>query len=255
MAAGPVRRNVMTTAALTDRDIETRDAVLRQLDWDPGVDASAIAATAAGGVVALTGFVRSNSAKLAAERIAKKIRGVRGIANDIQVRLTLERTDAAIAAHAIRALERGPVPSTVQVIVHDGYVTLTGTVNWLHEKFHAEKAVRDISGVRGVFNHITVATAPVARDVSHRMVDAVHRQAAFDARHISVNVTDGVATLQGTVTTWPQREAVEQAAARAPGVTEVINNIVVEPVEAVTSSVDRRVAATVGCRTGQRCRP
>ena len=224
----------MTTATLTHSDVEIRNAVLRQLEWDPEVDASAIAATAAGGVVTLTGFVDSYSAKLAAERVAKKIRGVRGIANDIQVRLKLERTDAAIAADAVRALElRGTVPSTVQAMVHHGHVTLTGSVGWLYQKFDAERAVRHIKGVRGVFNHLTVAAGSIARDVQRRIVEAMHRSAEFDARHISVSIVDGVATLQGRVTTWPQREAVEQAAARAPGVTHVVDNIVVEPLEPV----------------------
>jgi osmotically-inducible protein OsmY len=224
----------MTTAALTDRDIQVRDAVLRQLEWDPEVDASAIGVSAAGGVVTLTGYIDSYSAKLAAERIAKKVRGVRGVANDIEVRLKLERTDAAIAGDVVRALElRGTVPASVQAVVHDGHVTLTGSVGWLYQKFDAEKAVRHIRGVRGVFNHITVAGGAIARDVRHRIVEAMHRNAEFDAQHVRVGVIDGIATLTGRVTTWPQREAAEQAAIHAPGVTRVVNELVVEPLEPV----------------------
>lgn len=220
----------MSTASMTDADVRTRDAVLRQLEWDPEIDAAAVGVAASGGVVTLTGFIDSYSGKLAAERAAKRIRGVRAVANDIEVRLRLERTDADIAADVVRAMElRSTVPESVQAAVHHGHVTLTGKVNWLFQQRDAEKVVRHVRGVRSVSNHIAVAPQSVERDVRHRIVEALHRNANLDARHITVAVTGDKATLTGTVGSWLQRESAERAAADAPGITRVVNDIVVEP--------------------------
>jgi osmotically-inducible protein OsmY len=124
--------NDMTTMSLTDTDLRVRDSVLRQLDWDPEVDNSAVGAAAKNGVVTLTGYIDSYSGKLAAERAAKRVHGVRAVANDIEVRLRLGRTDSDIAADAARALElRSTVPESVQAVVHDGHITLTGRVTWI----------------------------------------------------------------------------------------------------------------------------
>lgn len=224
----------MSTATLTDFDLRVRDRVVHQLEWDPEVDASGVGATAKNGVVTLTGYIDTYSGKLAAERAAKRVRGVRGVANDIEVRLKLGRTDADIAGDAVRALElRGTVPATVQAVVHDGHVTLTGKVGWLYQARDAEKAVRHIKGVRGVFNHIEVAGGAIARDVRYRIVEAFHRNADLDAGHVAIEVSGGVATLTGSVTTWQQRETAERAAANAPGIVRVSNGILVEPVEPI----------------------
>lgn len=219
----------MSTASMTDADVRTRDAVLRQLEWDPEIDAGGVGVAARGGVVTLTGFIDSYSGKLAAERAAKRIRGVRAVANDIEVRLRLERTDADIAADVVRAMElRSTVPDSVQAAVHHGHVTLTGNVNWLFQQRDAEKVVRHVRGVRSVLNHIAVAPRAVERDVRHRIVEALHRNANLDARHITVTVTGDKATLTGTVGSWLQRESAERASADAPGITRVDNHIVVE---------------------------
>jgi osmotically-inducible protein OsmY len=220
----------MSTASMTDADVRTRDAVRRQLEWDPEIDAGELGVAAKGGVVTLTGFIDSYSAKLAAERAAKRVRGVRGVANDIAVRLRLERTDADIASDVVRALElRSTVPSSVQAAVHNGRVSLTGRVNWLYQQRDAEKAVRHVRGVRGVLNHITVAPRSVERDVRHRIVEALHRNANIDARHITVTVAGDRATLSGSVRSWLQRDSAERAAADAPGIAHVENRLAVEP--------------------------
>jgi osmotically-inducible protein OsmY len=203
---------------------------LRQLEWDPELDAGAIGVAAKSGTVTLTGFIGSYSEKLAAERAAKRVRGVRAVANDVEVRLKLERTDADIAADVVRALElRSTIPDSVQAAVHSGHVTLTGKVNWLFEKRDAEKALRHIRGLRGLVNHITVAPRAVERDVRHRIVAALHRNANIDARHIVVTISADKAVLTGTVGTWLQSESAERAAADAPGIAHVENRIVVEP--------------------------
>jgi osmotically-inducible protein OsmY len=225
----------MTTANLTNRDKAMRDAVTQQLEWDPAVDASAVGVTAKDGSVTLTGFINTYAGKLAAERAAKRVRGVRAVANDIEVRPMLDRIDADIAADAVRALDmRESVPDNVQATVHNGRITLTGKVGFLYQAREAEKAVRYIKGIRGVLNHISVASGSVVRDVRHRINQALHRSADIDARRITVDVAGDVAILTGTAATWLQYEAAERAALGAPGITRVDNRIVVEPeVEAI----------------------
>lgn len=226
----------MTTATLTDTDVRVRDAVTRQLDWDPEVDASAVGVATKNGVVTLTGDIGSYPGKLAAERAAKRVRGVRAVANDIDVRLTLERTDPDIAADVLRALElRSNIPDTVQVVVHAGHVTLTGHVDWLFQRSGADRAARHIKGVRDVQNYITVSPRAVVKDVRHRIVEALHRHADIDARRIVVAVSGDTATLTGTVSSWLEWDSVEAAAAQAPGIGRVDNRIVVDPrpIEAV----------------------
>jgi osmotically-inducible protein OsmY len=220
----------MATTSLTDTDVRVRDAVVQQLDWDPEVDSSAIGVAAKSGVVTLTGFIGDYPGKLAAERAAKRVHGVRAVANDIEVRLKLGRTDADLARDAARALElRIGVPDTVQAVVHNGYVTLTGTVTWIAQKKNAEKAVAHLRGVHGIFDHIEVTPDQTARDVRHRIAEALHRSADIDARRITVAISGDAAVLTGTAGSWFQREAAERAAADAPGIRWVDNRIVVEP--------------------------
>jgi len=222
----------MRTPTLTNQDLRIQDGVLRQLDWDPQVDAAAVGVTAKNHAVTLTGYVDTYAGKLAAERAAKRVHGVRAVANDIEVRLKLARTDSDIAADAARALElRTSIPDSVQAAVHNGHVTLTGTVDWLFQKRQAEKAVHYIAGVRGVMNHISVVSRGGERDLRRRIVQTMHANADIDARHIKVTVAEGRATLTGTVRTWLQRNAIERAVADAPGVTEVENCLMIEAPE------------------------
>jgi osmotically-inducible protein OsmY len=177
----------------------------------------------------LTGFVDTYAAKLAAERAAKRVHGTRAVANDIGVRLRLDRTDADIALDAGRALAlRSTIPEGVQAVVHNGVVTLTGTVDWLYQKEAAARVVRDVRGVRSVISHVAVAPRAVARDVRQNISRALHRNANLDARRILVEVDRDTATLSGTVDTWLQREAAEGAAASAPGIARVDNRLVVQ---------------------------
>jgi osmotically-inducible protein OsmY len=220
----------MTTAGLSATDVSMKDAVMRQLEWDPEVDATAVGVAARNGAVTLTGYTGTYFSKLAAERAAKRVRGVRAVANDIEVRLKLERVDADVAADVVRALElHSTIPDTVQAAVHRGYVTLTGPVNWMYQKRDAEKAVRHVRGVREVLNHIVIAPRAVERDVRHRIVEALHRNANLDSRNISISVSGDTATLTGTVGSWLQRESAERAAFDAPGIVHVDNRIAVEP--------------------------
>jgi osmotically-inducible protein OsmY len=215
---------------LTNADLRVRDAVLRQLEWDPQVDASGVGVAATSGAVTLTGYIDSYAGKLAAERAAKRVRGVRAVANDIEVRLKLARTDTDIANDVVRALElRSTIPDTIQAAVHNGHVTLTGRVDWLFQSREAEKTVRHIRGVRDVSNRISVAPRAVERDIRHRIVQALHRNANIDARHIAVTLAGDRVVLTGNVGNWVQRESAERAAADAPGVALVENRITVDP--------------------------
>ena len=220
----------MTTANLTDDDLRLRNAVSKQLEWDPEVDASAVGVSVKGAAVTLTGFIDSYSAKLAAERSAKRVQGVRAVANDIEVRAHLGRTDEDIARDASQALQvRSTVPASVQAAVHHGVVSLTGSVYWLFQKEAAEKAIRHVRGVRRIFNHISVAPQVAIGDVQRQIATALHRDADLDAGRITVEISGTTAVLSGSVGTFLQREAAETAAAHAPGISHVENRLTVEP--------------------------
>ena len=153
-----------------------------------------------------------------------------GLANDIEVRLKLARTDADVAGDVVRTLElRVGIPDTVQAVVHRGYVTLTGKVSWIAQKRNAEKAVAHVRGVHGVFNHLDVVPDETHRDVRRRIGEALHMNADLDARHISIAITGDVVVLTGTVGSWLQREAAERAAGDAPGIRWVDDRITIEP--------------------------
>ena len=217
----------MTIAALTDTDVRIRDAVRRQLEWDPQVDASGIGVTAQADAVTLTGFIDTCGGKLAAERAAKRVPGVRAVANDINVRVTLARTDPDIAVDVARALAQHTSSDSVQAAIHHGEVTLTGNVPWMFQKREAEKVIRRIPGVRRVRNHIRLAQACSELDLRRR-IQSLHANANFDASRVQVKICSGRATLTGTVRTWHQYNAIQRAVADAPGVTAVDNCLRVE---------------------------
>jgi osmotically-inducible protein OsmY len=219
----------MGIGTLIPADKHTRDAVLQQLEWDSQVDASDVGVTARDSVVMLTGFVDSYAGKLAAERAAKRVAGVRAVANDIEVRLRLERTDGEIAADAARALEMRPnLADIVQAVVHRGHLVLTGQVPTLFHRAVAAKAVRHIRGMKTVTNRITVSPAATARDLRKEIARALHRDATTHGRHIDATVCGHKVSLTGRVMSWHEREAAERAAMHAPGITEVDNQILVD---------------------------
>jgi osmotically-inducible protein OsmY len=230
--------NAMTTIALTATDLVVRDAVLQQLSWDSQVEASGIGVTAKDGAVTLTGYIDSYAGKLAAERAAKRVRGVRSVANEIQVRLRLERTDSDIAADAARALRmRITLPESVQAMVHSGHITLTGTVSTLFQRAVAEKSVKHVLGVKGIVNRITVTQGTSDRDMKREIVRALHRDAEANARAIEVHVFGDVVRLTGEVQSWHEREAAERAAMHAPGITQVDNRITIAWPDEISAGV------------------
>jgi len=216
----------MTMEPLSQLDLRIRDAVSKELAWDSEVDATAIGVAARDGAVTLTGFIDSYAGKLAAERAAKRVRGVRAVANDVQVRVRLDRTDEDIARDAAYALEfHGTALDHVQATVHQGLLTLTGAVPSMFKRSVADNAVKHIKGIRHVINRIDVVPTPSQEDVQREITRALHRRADVDAQGIEVVVTGNRVRLAGTVNSWSERQAAEEAASHAPGVAIVDNDL------------------------------
>ncbi len=221
------------TMAKTDEQIQ-RD-VLDELKWDARVQPNEIGVAVKDGIVTLTGWVDSYTKKWAAEDAAKRVRGVKAVANDIEVRLprAAERTDADLAAAALHALEWDAfVPiERLQVTVAKGWVTLEGAVDWEFQKEDAERVVRRLTGVRGVTNLITVKPhiQPSPAELKRKIEDALVRDAETDAQRITVEVQGSKVILRGKVRSWAERQEAERMAWSAPGVIEVENDILIEP--------------------------
>jgi osmotically-inducible protein OsmY len=216
-----------------DSDIK-RD-VEDELRWDPNIDPTDIAVAVKSAVVTLTGFVRSYAEKFAAERAAKRVEGVVGVANDLEVRLpqTDERPDPEIARDVVANLKIW-LPSSsehIKAIVKNGWVTLEGEVEWNYQREYAERAVRWIKGVKGVSNLIRLQPRlePQPVEIKQKIEEAFRRSALVDASRITVETHGGEVVLRGTVRSWTEREEAERAAWLAPGVTRVDNRIAVGP--------------------------
>jgi osmotically-inducible protein OsmY len=220
----------MATATLIHMDEEIQKDVLAELKWDAQVQPNEIGVSVKDGVVTLTGWVDSYLKKWAAEDAAHRVGGVKAVANDIEVKVFSERTDADIAEAAIRALQwDAAVPAdNIQVTVSKGWITLKGEVNWNFEKQDAERVVRRLTGVTGVSNLITVKPSTTATELKKRIENALVRNAQVDAGKITVEVQGSKAILKESVRAWIEKEEAERVAWLAPGVTSVENRITVE---------------------------
>jgi osmotically-inducible protein OsmY len=218
---------------MTRSDDEILKDIQQELKWDPSFEDDDIAVSVKDGVVTLAGYAKSYLDKWKAERVVSHIRGVKAIANDIDVRLPSgsERPDSEIARAAAEALRWNvAVPvDRIRVKVEKGWVTLEGDVDYNYQREAAFNAVRSLTGVRGVTNLITVKVQPAARDVKEKIKDALQRGAQFDADRIEVEVDGHRAILRGTVRSYAERRDAERAALNAPGITEVQNKLVVDP--------------------------
>jgi len=203
--------------------------VLAELEFDPSVDATKLGIMAEDGVITLTGHVPTFSDKWNAERVVKRVHGVRAVANEIDVRLpsTSSLDDESIARSGANALNwNATVPRDhVTISVTNAWITLDGTVEWQFQKRAAEEAVRVLAGVRGVSNNIAVIPKALAADVKTKIEAALKRNAELDARKIQVNAAGATVTLTGEVRSWIEREDAVNAAWSAAGVKNVLDEI------------------------------
>jgi osmotically-inducible protein OsmY len=213
-------------------DAQLRSDVVAELTWDPAITATDVGVIVKDGVVTLTGHPSSHAEKYAIERAAQRVQGVKALAIEMPVKLATgyERTDADIAAAVERAIEWNVlVPDDkIHPMVEGGWVTLNGEVEWDYQRRAAEAGVRSLLGVTGVTNRVVVKPKFTAADVEKKIQEALERQADREARQIKIEVNGAHVTLSGKVRSWAERKAAQGAAWSAPGVANVVNNLLVE---------------------------
>ncbi len=213
-------------------DADVRRDVEAELRWDPCIDDRKIGVIVHGGVVTLTGEVSHYSGRWVAEDIAKRVGGVRAVANEIQVKLPLSgvRSDTDIAKAAANALRWHVATTGMQIkpVVQDAWITLSGEAQWGFQKSAAENAVRSLIGVKGVSNNIHIASKVKVEDVKQKIEEAFKRHAQLEARGIEVKVDDATVILNGHVRTWQEHEDAARAAWAAPGVAKVENRLALQ---------------------------
>jgi len=218
-----------TVSAHTDEEIQ-RD-VLDELKWDMRVRPNEVGVSVKDGIITLTGQVDSYMKKLAAENAAHRVHGVKAVVNDLEVRLpgAAERTDTDLAAAVVNALrwDAGIPAGKLDVTVSQGWVTLKGEVEHGFQKRDAERAIRYLSGIRGITNLIAVKPSVSPVDLKQNIEKELVRNAETDAKHITVEVDDRKVILRGTVRSYAEKKAAENAAWLAPGVSEVENRLVI----------------------------
>ena len=213
-------------------DKQLRQMVMDELDYEPSIDAADIGVAAEGGVITLSGHVRSYAEKLAAEDAALRVHGVRGVADEIEIRFpnAPKTADDEIAKRALDILAWDSlVPADqLQVTVSNGYLTLTGTVDWHYQRAAAESAVRKLSHIVGIENKIELKAKINVFDIKEKIESALKRNAETEARNIRVSIEGrDTVKLEGKVDNWSERMAVKTAAWSAPGVRSVVDHLVV----------------------------
>lgn len=212
-------------------DVAVRERVQSALSFEPGIDDLHIGVAVDNGVVTLTGYVESYAQKMAAEETVQRVKGVRGIAQEIEVRAASDKqlADDQIAARALSIIAwDSTIPDgKIQVTVQHGWVTLSGKVEWFFQREAASSAVHKLSGVTGISNLIEVVPSVQAGDIKKKIEEALLRSAQIEAHRVEVNVRDHKVTLDGRVNSWVERGAVERAAWSVPGVVDVQDRLVV----------------------------
>jgi osmotically-inducible protein OsmY len=217
------RRALRGRSPMSDKTL--RQSIIDELDFEPSIDAASIGVAVDEGIVTLTGHVGSYVERLAAEKAVRKVRGVRAVVEEIQVRFPSGPVprDEDIARQAVQLLDwNGLVPpDVIQVGVKDGWVTLTGSVHWQYQRSEAEAGLRRLPGIKGINNLIEISPLVSAEDVRSKIEAALKRNAEVEADRITVTVKDAKVTLDGTVQAWYERKLAERAAWSAPGVRAV----------------------------------
>lgn len=214
-------------------DSQIQKDIIDELKWEPSLRDDDIGVAVRDGVVTLAGFVDSYPDKWKAERVASRVKGVKAIANDLEVKLptSSSRPDPDIARAAVDALKWNVlVPNDrIKVKVEKGWLTLEGDVDWNFQREEAERAVRYLTGVLGVTNRVSVRARPTPSDIKRKIKETLERSAEFDAERITVEIDGHTVILRGTVRSYAEKRDAERAARNAPGVTDVENDLVVEP--------------------------
>ena len=213
-------------------DIEIQKDVMEELRWSPLLKASEIGVAVKNGIVTLSGIVDTYSKKLAAEKAAKNVAGVKAVAEDIEVKITssLHKTDAEIAEAVLNALKWHSAlqEDRIKVKVEHGWISLDGEVEWEFQKNAAKSAVENLHGVRGVSNNIRVTPIVRAEDINRKIRAAFHRSATVDAEKIELEVVGNKVILNGKVRSYAEKKDAENAAWLAPGVSKVVNNLMID---------------------------
>ena len=212
-------------------DTDLAADVSEELFWDPKLDSTAIAVSAAAGTITLRGTVGSLREKREAKKAAQRVFGVTAVDSKLQVKLMNDgkRADADLRGDVLQALMLDSlVPKTVDAKVEDGFVTLTGTANWQYQRDEADFVASNIVGALDVFDEIELEyPTPDRGDVQESITKAFKRNAALDAEDVRVSSDNGSVTLKGTVSSWAEHDEAIDAAWAAPGVMSVHDKLIV----------------------------
>ena len=223
-------------------DIQIQADVQEELKWEPFLNASEIGVAVKNGIVTLSGRVDAYARKILAEKAAKRVAGVKAIAEDIQVGVSpvYRKTDTEIAEAVVNALKwhTAVEEEKIKIRVEDGVVRLEGEVEWDYQRINALKAIENLAGVRSVTNFIIVKPNLKAADIEQKISAAFIRNAAIDAEKVMVEVVGTKVTLRGKVRSFAERDEAERAAWAAPGVMNVDNKLEIEIPEYAIDGID-----------------
>jgi osmotically-inducible protein OsmY len=213
-------------------DSQIQKDVMDQLKWEPFLNAAGIGVAVTKGIVTLSGQVDSYAKKIAAEKAAKRVAGVKAIAEDVQIGVSpvFKKTDTEIAEAVLNALtwHTAVQEEKIKIKVEEGVVTLEGEVEWEYQRTNAKSAIENLTGVRGVYNLITLKPTTTSSDIEAKIKAAFQRSATVDSGKISAEVTGSRVTLRGKVRSHAEKEDAEAAVWHAPGITSVISKLEVE---------------------------